>query len=157
MLIDNNDASGHQSVPVGTGYRIGALGNGAPGTQGNVSVTLTRNRSSNNRFGLIVEAGFPVGGAALRGDIAVNASSNTFIGSCQADLLISLSRHTTGLGLATLPFLRNSTYSLTLGPELSFANAWYAHPAGLGNTLRVNGVDIAPGTRVSYDANKPCT
>ncbi|MBL8960612.1 MAG: hypothetical protein JNJ98_12225, partial [Gemmatimonadetes bacterium] len=157
VLIDNNDASGHQSIPVGTAYRIGALGNGAPGTQGNLSVTLTRNRASNNRFGLIVEAGFPVAGAALRGDISVTTSANTFTASCQADLLVSLSRHTTGLGLGTLPYLRNSTYSLALGPDLPFTSAWYAHPAGLGNTLRVNGVDIPPGARAPYDATKVCS
>ncbi|MBL8984417.1 MAG: hypothetical protein JNL26_19685 [Gemmatimonadetes bacterium] len=156
VVIDNNDVSGHQRVPVGAGYRIGALGNGAPGTQGNVAVTVTRNRSSNNRFGLIVEAGFPVAGAPLRGDVTVTASGNTFTASCQADLLVSLSRHTVGLGLASLPYLRNSTYALALGPELPFASAWYAHPAGQGNTLRVNGVDVPPGTRAPYDATRPC-
>lgn len=157
VLIDNNDVSGHQSVPVGAGYRIAAMGNGAPNTQGNMQVTLTRNRSSNNRFGLIVEAGFPVAGGALRGNITLTTSGNTFASSCQADLLISLSRHNTGLGLANLPFLRNSTYTLNLGADLPFAGAWYAHPAGLGNTLVVNGTEVAPGTRAPYDAARVCT
>lgn len=157
VTIDNNDVSGHQAVPVGTAYRVAAMGNGAPNTQGDVRVTLTRNRAANNRFGLIVEAGFPVAGGVLRGDITLTTSDNTFINSCQADLLVSLSRHTAGLGLATLPYLRNATFTLNLGTDLSFASAWYAHPAGLGNTLRVGGVDVAPATRAPYDANKACT
>jgi hypothetical protein len=157
VLVDNNDVTGHQSVPVGTAYRIASVGNGAPTVAGSTTVTLTRNRAANNRFGLIVEAGFPVAGTALRGDVTLTTSGNSFEGSCQADLLISLSRHTTGLGLSTLPFLLNSTFSLTLGPELPFANAWFANPAGFGNRLRVNGADVPAGSRVAYDAAKVCS
>lgn len=156
VLIDNNDVSGHQSVPVGTGFRVTAMGNGAPDTQGNMQITFTRNRASNNRFGLIVEAGFPVTGGALRGNISLTTSGNTFLNSCQTDLLVSLSRHTTGLGLATLPYLRNSTYTLALGADLPFTAAWYAHPTGLGNTLVVGGAEVSPGTRIAYDATKVC-
>jgi hypothetical protein len=157
VVVDNNDVTGHQRIPVGAGYRIAAVGNGAPDVRGTLNVALTRNLSTNNRFGLIVEGGFPVAGTALRGDITLTASGNTFVGSCQANLLVSLSRHTTGLGLGVLPYLRNSTYALTLGPELPFADAWFSHPGSLGNILRVDGAEVPHGTRAPYNAARVCT
>lgn len=156
VVVDNNDVSGHQRVPVGTAYRVAAIGNGAPDVQGTVNVSLTRNLSTDNRFGLIIEGGFPVAGTTLRGDVNVSASGNTFINSCQANLLISLSRHSTGLGLGVLPYLRSSTFALSLGAELPFADAWFSHPAALGNTLRVDGADMPNGTRAPYNAAKVC-
>lgn len=154
--ISNNEVRGHQRVPVGVGIRIAGMGVGAPAVAGTSRATVTGNRLVNNRFGMILEAGFPVAGGALRGDIEFASSGNTFEGSCQNNVLVSLARHTTGLGLNTNPFLRNTSYSLTLGADIPFATVWYAHPANLGNTLTVNGASIANGTVHSYLASKVC-
>ncbi|MCC6245132.1 MAG: right-handed parallel beta-helix repeat-containing protein [Gemmatimonadaceae bacterium] len=156
VTVVNNEVRGHQRVPVGVGIRIAGMGVGAPAVAGTTKATVNGNRLVNNRFGLILEAGFPVAGGALRGDIEFTGSGNTFEGSCQNNVLVSLARHTTGLGLNTNPYLRNSTYALTFGTDIPFASVWYAHPANLGNTLTVNGAPIGNGTVHAYNASKVC-
>jgi hypothetical protein len=155
--ITNNAVVAHLARPVGVGVRVGALGVGAPNVVGTIEVSVANNLLDGNTFGMIVEAAFPVASGSLRGDIDLTASGNTVTRSCQHDLLVSFSRHTTGLGLTNQPYLRNTTYSLTLGSEFSWDDAWYADPAGFGNTLKVNGQTIANGTRQSYDATRVCT
>jgi hypothetical protein len=156
LTVSNNDVRGHQKVPVGVGVRIAGMGVGAPTVAGTTRATVTGNNLVNNRFGIIIEAGFPVATGVLRGDVEFTSSGNTFSGSCQNNLLVSFARHTTGLGLNTNPYLRNTTYALTLGADIPFAGAWYAHPANLGNTLVVNGATITNGSVHAYDANKVC-
>lgn len=155
--ITNNEVRGHQRVPVGVGIRIASMGVGAPAVSGTSRVTVTGNNLVNNRFGMILEAGFPVAGGALRGDIELTTSGNTFTASCQNNVLVSLARHTTGLGLNNNPYLRNSIYTLNLGADVPFPSVWYAHPANLGNTLTANGTAIGNGTVNAYDATKVCS
>jgi hypothetical protein len=50
-----------------------------------------------NRFGMIVHAAFPVPGTVRKGDVDVMLGGNVFEQTCQARLLLSLSRHTIAL------------------------------------------------------------
>jgi hypothetical protein len=153
----NNEIRDHLRVPVGAGIRVGAVGVGAPSVAGRARVRARGNVLINNRFAMIVEAAFPVAGTLLKGDIELSLHHNVFAASCQNDLLVTLSRHTTGLGLAGGPYLMNSAYTLALNGNLDWANAWYSHPAGLGNTLVVDGAEVPNGTFHAYDATKTCT
>jgi hypothetical protein len=156
-VISNNEIRGHLATPVGTGIRIGALGIGAPAVVGTSKATLKDNTITASTFAIIIEAAFPVASGSLHGDIDVTTSGNTISQSCQNDLLVSLSRHTTALGLTNQPYLRNTTYSLTIGSDLNWEDAWYGHPAGFGNTLTVNGGAVANGIHHAYDATRTCT
>jgi hypothetical protein len=156
-LLLNNEIRDHQRIPVGTGLRVGAVGVGAPNVIGYARVEARDNLLVNNRFGMLIEAAFPVAGTARRGDLEVILSGNRFVSSCQAPLAISLSRHTTGLGLANAPYLLNSSYVVSLGGDLAWDDVWYAHPAGFGNTLVVDGATIPNGLRHQYDAAKSCS
>ncbi|MBK8249654.1 MAG: hypothetical protein IPK85_19980 [Gemmatimonadetes bacterium] len=151
--ISNNHVGDHLRRPVGTGLRLSAIGVGAPNVKGHVRASLTDNVLVNNTFGIIVEAGFPVAGSRLRGDITVEIGGNDISGSCQAPILVSFSRHTTGLGLTNQPYLQNSTYSLVMDGNAAWdQQAWYAHTRDRGNTLTVNGGVVAPGSRSAYEA-----
>ena len=157
-LITNNEVRGHVSKPVGTGIRIGGMSLGAQDVINASKITVTKNNLVGNTFGLIIDAAFPVAGSTLRADIDVNASGNTFTLSCQNDLLVSFTRHQSGLGL-TSPYpsyLRNSTYTLTLGSDIAWDAAWVAHAAGYGNALVVNGQTMANVNRTAYDAGRVC-
>lgn len=157
-VIANNEVRGHLSKPVGAGLRAGAVGIGAPNVIGTSKVTMTGNNLVGNTFGIIIEAAFPVTGTALRGDIELTTSGNTISESCQNDVLVTLSRHATGLGLLNQfpSFLRNSTYNLTLGADIPWDKAWFAHPAGFGNTLIVNGQPVPNGSNTAYVASRTC-
>jgi hypothetical protein len=154
--VTNNEISSHTKRPVGVGMRVATMGIGAPSVIGDSRITVSNNLLRGNTFAMIVEAGFPVNGGALRGDVSLNATGNTIQSSCQNDLLVSFSRHTTGLGLSNQPYLRGSVYSLTLGAEFTWNAAWFAAPAGLANVLVVNGQLIDPGARSAYAADKAC-
>jgi hypothetical protein len=154
--VVNNEVQDHLRKPVGVGVRVGAVGVGAPNVAGDAHVEIRNNTLRHNTFALIVEAAFPVANTALRGDINVTLGNNVLEQSCQASLLVSLSRHTTGLGLSNLPYLRNSTFRLALGGDLAWEDAWFSHPAGYGNTLIVDGNGIPNGAQVAYDPNKVC-
>jgi hypothetical protein len=110
-----------------------------------------------NTFAMIVEAAFPVRNTLLKGDIELTLHGNTFLSSCQNHLLVSLSRHTTGLGLTNFPYLQNSNFTLNLGGDIAWENVWYSHPSGFGNTLTVDGAVIPNGSRNAYDAARTCT
>ena len=87
----------------------------------------------------------------LKSDVDVTLGGNVMRRSCQANLLVALTRHTAALGLTDYPYLQNSTYRLTLGGDLRWRDAWFGHAAGFGNRLVVNGRPIANGTRAFYD------
>ena len=153
----NNEVRNHLRKPVGAGIRVGAIGVGAPNVAGLARVEARDNLLVSNTFAMMVEAAFPVKNTLLKGDIELTLHGNTFSASCQTNLLVSLSRHTTGLGLTSFPYLLNSNYSLTLGGDIAWGDVWYSHPAGFGNTLTVDGVQIPNGSRIAYDASKTCT
>ena len=87
---------------------------------------------------------------------------NTIAGSCQNALLVLFARFTTGLGIPSgglfrsTAYLRNSTFTLDLGGDVAWSDAWYAHPDGFGNTLGVGGQIVPTGRRTAYDATKQC-
>ena len=101
---------------------------------------------------MIVHAGFVVANTGRRSDVDVSISGNVFQQSCQANLLVSLSRHTTTLGLTANPYMLNTSFQLTLNGNLDWNDVWYGHPAGFGNTLIVDGSTIENGIRQFYDA-----
>jgi hypothetical protein len=154
--VTNNEIRDHLRKPVGAAIRVGAIGIGAPNVVGSTRVTAKFNYLVNNTFAMIVEAAFPVANTTLRGDVSVTLGENVIQQSCQADLLVSFSRHTTALGLSNIAYERASTYDLALGGDLQWADAWFSHPAGLANTLIVNGQSVANGARASYNAAKTC-
>ncbi len=154
--ISRNEISGHQRTPVGVGIRLATIGIGAPNVAGTSRLTIRDNYVHHNRFGVIVEAGFPVAGSSLKGDAIIETSGNQFVAQCQTDLYVALTRHTAGLGLAAQPYSRSSAIQITLGGELPWDRAWLAHPDGLLNTVTVNGALVANGVRHAYDAAKRC-
>ena len=85
-------------------------------------------------------------------------SGNTISGSCQTDLFVAFTRHATALGAAQLtrPYLKSSTYTISLGGDVAWSNAWYANVAGQGNTLVVDGATMAPGKSMAYNPNVSC-
>jgi hypothetical protein len=150
-VFSNNLIEGHAKLPIGFGFRILALGNGASTVPQTTQVSLIGNEVTGNTFGLIIDAGFPAANTALKGDVNVALSGNTIAGSCQSNLLVAFTRHTRALGLTTNPFLLNSTYRLDLAGDLNWEDAWFAHPAGLGNSLIVDGESVPTGVRQLYD------
>jgi hypothetical protein len=154
--IWNNEVRDHLRKPVGVGIRFTALGLNAPNVAGSVVADVHHNTLVNNNFAVIVEAGFPVANTNLRGDINLTLGDNSWANSCQNDVLVSFSRHTTGLGLQNAPYLRNSNYTIALNQDADWIDVWYSDPTGFGNSLTVDGQPIANGSRVAYDAAKVC-
>ena len=152
-VVENNEVRDHQRVPVGVGIRVEAVGTGAPGVRNTVRSVIRNNLLVNNRFGLMVHAGFPVAGTELKGDAEVTLEGNLIQGSCQAKLLVALARHQRVLGLNNnFPYLLNSTFTLSLG-NLPWSEVWFGHPAGFGNTLVIDGVPMDHGSRQFYSAS----
>jgi hypothetical protein len=131
------------------------VGVGAPNVVGTSRVTFADNNLVGNTFGIIIEGAF-VGNGARRGDIEVTTSGNTISQSCQNDVLLSFSNSQTALGLASSTTLLNSTYNITLGGDIPWANVWYSHAPSFGNTLVVNGQPVANGSVIAYDATRTC-
>jgi len=154
----NNEVKGHLAKPVGVGLRVEAVGVGAPNVAGTTKVIMTGNSLVGNTFGIIVHGGFPVVETLRRGDVELTTSGNTITESCQRDVLVTLSRHQVGLGLAT-PYpshLLKSTYKLTLGSDITWDKVWFSHAAGFDNALLVNGASIANGLTTAYNAARVC-
>ncbi|MEO8225844.1 MAG: hypothetical protein ABI637_00340 [Gemmatimonadota bacterium] len=152
--IRNNEVRDHLRMPVGVGIRVDAVGVNAPNVHNTVHAVIRDNLIANSRFGFIVHAAFPKRGTDLKGDVDVTFGGNVIEHICQAKLLVSFSRHTTALGLSVQPYLRTSTFQLALNGDLSWDDAWFSHPAGFGNTLIVDGQEIANGARQFYDATR---
>ena len=151
--IRNNEVRDHLRTPVGVGLRVEAVGTMAPNVRNTIHAVLQDNLLVNNRFGMIVHAGFPVAGSALQADVSVRLGGNAIQQSCQAKLLVTLSRHQRSLGLnPNPPYLLDSNYRLELGGDLSWDAVWFDHPAGLGNSLIVDGATISNGARHFYSA-----
>ncbi len=152
--IANNEVRDHLRAPVGSGIRVGALGLFAWDVPSTSHYTIHDNLLVNNRFAMTVDAAFPMTGALLKGDMDVSFSGNVMQQSCQTNLLVAFTRHTTALGLQQDAYLLNSTYRLQLGGNIQWKDVWYSHPGGFGNTLVVDGSPIANGTRQFYDPER---
>jgi hypothetical protein len=129
-----------------------AVGLGAPNVYGSVHAVVQDNLIVNNRFGMIVHAAFPVANTLRRGDVELTLGGNVFQETCQANLYVAFSRHAFGLGrpMVNSTRLQNSTFELTLNGDVSWDDAWFYHPAGFGNTLVVDGTEVANGPRHFY-------
>lgn len=125
--LSNNEVRDHLRTPVGVG---------APNVHNTVHATLRDNLLVNNRFGVIVHAAFPLLDTDRKSDVDVTFGGNVIQQSCQAKLLVSLARHNTALGLASTPYLLNSTFTIALGGDVSWSDVWFSHPAGYGNNFR---------------------
>jgi hypothetical protein len=148
--ISNNEVRDHLNFPVGAAIRIGAIGLGAPEVRGSSHFAIHDNLLVNNRFAMLIEASFP--GPTSVGDIDVTLGGNVMEQSCQTNLLVAFTRHTTGLLLNTdNPYVVNSTFTLDLGGDMQWQDVWLSHPAGYGNTLVVDGVTQPNGQRTFYD------
>ena len=145
--VTNNVFRDHQEVPFGIGIRVAGVGPGAPDVIGTARVVVQDNDLSNNRFAVVAEAGFAVANTTLRGSIDLTLRGNILTGSCQAGLLISTASQGTAAGLANLPSLRNSTFTIALGGDIALQDVWYSHVAGAGSTLTVDGQTIENGLR----------
>ena len=160
--VSNNDVHGFQHKPTGAGLRIGALGANTSGLVASAHVEAVGNRFVGSTFNVMVEAAFPVEGMLRHGDVQLTLRGNTISGGCQSDLLVSFTRHTAGLEvtsggiLQTGAYLQHSGFTLALGGDVAWSDAWYAHPDGFGNSLVVNGQVVPHGKRVAYDATREC-
>ena len=67
-------------------------------------------------------------------------------------LLVALTRRQRALGIGAQPYLLNSNFSIALGGDLRWDEAWYGRAAGFGNTLVVDGSVIDKGGRQFYFA-----
>ncbi len=151
--VTQNIIAGHQRVPVGVGIRVATVGINASSVIGLTNARIAGNVLSHNRFGIIVEAGFPTAGSPLRGDAIVDIANNSFAQNCQADLYLSFARHTTGLGLSKAPYLHGSSYRVKLDTA---GTLWYANPAGYDNVLVINEHTMANGIQQGYSPTRVC-
>jgi hypothetical protein len=149
--VRNNEFRNHQEVPFGIGVRVAAVGPGAPDVAGMARVSVQDNDLSDNRFGVVAEAGFLVANTAQRGSIDLTLKGNLLSGSCQTGLLVALNSQATAIATQTGLSTRNSSYTISLGDNIAWSDVWYSHPAGVGNTLMVNGQAVANGSRAAYD------
>ena len=149
--VTNNELRDHQEVPFGIGVRVAMIGPGAPDVVGSAQVFVQDNDLSNNRFGVVVEAGFVVANTARRGSIDLTLKGNTITGSCEVGLLVAFNSQSAAVGIATGLPTQNSTYTINLGDNVPWADAWYSHPAAMSNTLTVDGQPMPTGSRAAYD------
>jgi hypothetical protein len=150
--VTNNEFRNHQEVPFGIGVRVAATGPGAPDVAGMARIVAEDNDLSDNRWGFIVEGGFVVANTAQRGSVDVTLRRNKLGGSCEVGLLVSLMSQQTAIAVQPGPTVKNSSFTINLGDDINWADAWYSHPSGTGNTLTVDGTTIETGKRVAYDA-----
>jgi hypothetical protein len=150
--VSNNEFRNHQEVPFGIGVRVAAVGPGAPNVAGTARVLVQDNDLSDNRFAVVAEAGFLVANTAQRGSIDLTLRGNLLTGSCQVGLMVALNSQATAIASQVGLSTRNSTYTISLGDNIPWSEAWYSHPGGAGNTLMVNGESIANGSHAAYDA-----
>jgi hypothetical protein len=157
-VVSNNEVRDHMRLPVGVGIRAMAVANGAPNMAQSTTIEIDNNLLVRNMFGLLIEAGFPVANTLLKGNITASLSHNVIQSSCQTDLMVTFTRHATTVGAAQLtrPYLRNSTYVVSLGGNLDWNNVWYAETPNLGDSLFVDNANVPPGSRLAYDQKKAC-
>ena len=149
--VTNNEFRNHQEVPFGIGVRVAAVGPGAPDVAGMARVLVQDNDLTDNRFGIVAEAGFLVANTGQRGSIDLTLKGNLLGGSCQTGLLVALNSQATAIATQTGLSTRNSSYTIALGDNIPWSDVWYSHPPGTGNTLMVNGQPVANGSRAAYD------
>jgi len=159
--INNNDISNQRHHPMGFGIGIRLVTFTASGTSGvtqSGKIRLSRNTLSNNSFAVSIDANTVLNGASpvAPGNIDVTFTKNDIGPSCRNNLIVSFSRFSHTIAGTAHPYLKNSTYDLSLGGDTSWSDAWYDNPFGLGNTLRVDGVVQPNGTQASPGDTPSC-
>jgi hypothetical protein len=109
--VTNNEFRNHQEVPFGIGVRVAAIGPGAPNVVGTARVVVQDNDLSDNRFGIVAEAGFLVANTAQRGSIDLTVKGNLLSGSCQTGMLVALNSQATAIASQSGLSTRNSSYA----------------------------------------------
>lgn len=146
----NNEVHDHQRMTTGVGLRVDVVGVGAPDVYNTIHAVMRDNLLVNNRFGIIVHAAFAQTGSLREGNMDLTLGGNQIIGSCQAKLLVTFARHTTTLGITNAPYMHDSTFRLSLNGDVSWSDVWFGHPAGLNNTLIVDGTVMPNGVQQFY-------
>jgi hypothetical protein len=154
--IANNDVRGHVRKPIGFSLRVLSVGPGTPDVPQSAHVVVRDNDFIGNTFALVFDAGFPVANTLLQGNLEVALRGNVLTPSCQHDVLVAFTRHTGALGITVNPYLRHSSILMDTGGDFEWGDAWFSHPADLGNTLVVDGAEIPHGAQVAYDAARSC-
>jgi hypothetical protein len=127
--IANNDVRGHVRKPIGFSLRVLSVGPGTPDVPQSAHVVVRDNDFIGNTFALVFDAGFPVANTLLQGNLEVALRGNV---------------------------LRHSSILMDTGGDFEWGDAWFSHPADLGNTLVVDGAEIPHGAQVAYDAARSC-
>jgi hypothetical protein len=141
--VNNNDLSQNDTAPLGFGVRIFALGQVVPTPQvaGKATVSLNGNRLANNRYALVVDAGFPrrntlplssgiCDARTFTGQLSVSLNDNTIGPSSVTPALVSFTRSQvfqapSGNPISAWQYLHNASISiadpaLTLGGTAGF-------------------------------------
>lgn len=170
-VAEDNDLSDSNANPVagqGFGIRVIAVRHDPPnqGTSGNVTATISRNRITNNKFGFMIDAGFPYrtfGGSPdarlHNGTLNLSLAGNEVIGNLMSPALISFTRNTATLTpsqLSQWKYLERSTFDIT-DSDGNLNGYWFDHPVSdpldgrtLQNTLSINDVEIPNGRSVPF-------
>lgn len=170
-VVADNDLSDSNANPVagqGFGIRVIVVRHDPPnqGTSGNVTATISRNRITNNKFGFLIDAGFPYrtfgGSPDIRlhnGKVNLALEDNEVVGNLQATALISFTRNSATLipsQLSQWKYLERSTFDIT-DSDGNLNGYWFDHPVSdpidgrtLQNTLSINGVEIPNGRHVPF-------
>ena len=139
----NNEVQGHLRKPIGFGLRILAVGPSSSAVPQSTRVVVADNEFSRNTFGVIADAGFPQAGTLRQATSMWRLHGNYHFAKLSGEPAGRRSpRHTGALGTTVNPYLASSTYRLGLGGDVPWAEAWYSHPDGYGNTLVVDGADV---------------
>jgi hypothetical protein len=174
--VVHNDLSSNSTAPQGFGLRVMAIKNTRPSTRsaGSVNAVFNDNRIVANRFGVVVDAGFPYrnvsGGCDTRvfsGQFDLSFRGNTLEGSAIAAAVVSTTRYLVSMklnpaanSLANWQYLHGATISLD-DPDLVLGSFRYDHPEfdrftggsctadvvaePLGNTIIYNGSPMLTG------------
>ena len=160
--VSNNDISGHvRTNGFGIGIRLLTFtSKDALNTAQSGLIRLDGNRLYRNDLALSVDANTPLPAPnmppvspTVPGNIDVVLRGNALGPSCRNNLLVSFTRFSHTLSNTTQSFLTNSTYTLSLGGDTLWSNAWYDNPSGYNNTLRVDGDVQLNGKRTSPSDN----
>jgi hypothetical protein len=161
-VVEGNDLSDNNTNPTagqGFGVRVMVVRHDLPadrGTSGNVTAAISNNRITNNKIGVLVDAGFPYrtfdGRTDRRlhsGTLSLSLTGNEVVANRMAPALISFTRSTAALTPAQLTtswkYLERSTFDIT-DIDDNLAGYRLDHPPTdcidgrtLGNVLRING------------------
>jgi hypothetical protein len=167
VVVRDNDLSDNTGAQ-GFGVRAFILRRdpGAPGdsqSSANVHASIVGNRLAGNRFGIVIDAGFPFritetgcDPRVFSGTMDLRFAGNTVSSSLRAPSMVTFTRHSAALSPSTLEewqYLHSARFTIDDSDE-TLASAWIDHPSSdpfvgpcpgdavsepLGNSLIYNG------------------